>query len=157
LTILGWLAALTSVAYLLAVMIQSVALFNHPTYEPQRWQATLMMIAFGGIATLGNTYGKRFLPIFETLAGALHVYGLSAHIFLHLTDWYTAFCSSSSSLHFLQPARRLALRMSGERFSIKADGLAMGSASASDSLLPPSRWRALMRSSICPRRPTMRP
>jgi choline transport protein len=77
LTILGWLAGLTSVAFLLATMIQSVALFNNPTYEPQRWQATLIMIAFGGVATLGNTFGKRFLPIFETIAGALHVYDLS--------------------------------------------------------------------------------
>ena len=68
------MAALASVAFLLATMIQSVALFNNPNYVGTRWQATLIMIAYGGIATLGNTFGKKFLPLFETMAGALHVY-----------------------------------------------------------------------------------
>lgn len=73
-TILGWMAALASVASLLAAMIQAVALFNNPNYDATRWQATLIMIGFAALATLGNTLGKKFLPIFETLAGFLHVY-----------------------------------------------------------------------------------
>lgn len=72
------MAALASVTFLLATMIQSVALFNNPNYVPQRWQATLIMIAFGALSTLGNTLGKKFLPIFETLAGFLHVYVILA-------------------------------------------------------------------------------
>jgi hypothetical protein len=70
------MAALASVASLLAAMVQSVALFNNPDYVSQRWQATLIMIGFSGLATLGNTFGKKLLPLFETMAGFLHVYVL---------------------------------------------------------------------------------
>jgi choline transport protein len=54
-------------------MIQGVAVLNNPEYAPQRWHATLMMIAVSGLATLMNTFGKKFLPLWETLAGAFHV------------------------------------------------------------------------------------
>ena len=32
-----------------------------------------MMILLGGMATVGTTIGKRFLPLWETLGGLLHV------------------------------------------------------------------------------------
>ena len=54
-------------------MIQALAVYSHPTYVPQRWHATLMMILFGGIATFGTTVLKKLLPLWETLGGILHV------------------------------------------------------------------------------------
>ncbi|KIW92549.1 uncharacterized protein Z519_06396 [Cladophialophora bantiana CBS 173.52] len=72
-TITGWVAAVASVCFLIATMIQGVAVLNYSGYEAKRWHATLMMIGFAGIAALGNTYGKKFLPLWETLGGFLHV------------------------------------------------------------------------------------
>ena len=72
-TVCGWQAAIASVAFLVATMIQALAVYNNPSYVPQRWHATLMMIFLGGLATLGTTVGKRALPLWETLAGFLHV------------------------------------------------------------------------------------
>lgn len=54
-------------------MIQGVAVLNYSNYDAKRWHATLIMIGFAGIAALGNTFGKRLLPLWETLAGSLHV------------------------------------------------------------------------------------
>lgn len=54
-------------------MIQGVAILNYSGYQAERWHATLMMIGFAGIAALGNTFGKRLLPLWETLGGILHV------------------------------------------------------------------------------------
>ena len=73
-TLCGWQAAIASVCFLIATMIQALVVYNNPTYVPQRWQATLMMILLGGMATFGTTIGKKFLPLWETLAGTLHVY-----------------------------------------------------------------------------------
>jgi choline transport protein len=54
-------------------MIQGLAVYNNPTYVPQRWHATLMMILLGGILTIGTTILKKLLPLWETLGGVLHV------------------------------------------------------------------------------------
>ncbi|EXJ91531.1 hypothetical protein A1O3_00079 [Capronia epimyces CBS 606.96] len=72
-TITGWVAAVASVCYLIATMIQGVAILNYSGYQAERWHATLIMIAFAGIAALGNTLGKKLLPLWETLGGVLHV------------------------------------------------------------------------------------
>ncbi|KAK5194141.1 hypothetical protein LTR99_005628 [Exophiala xenobiotica] len=72
-TITGWVAAIASVCFLIATMIQGLAVLNYSGYEPKRWHATLIMIAFAGISTIGNTFGKKLLPLWETLGGVLHV------------------------------------------------------------------------------------
>ena len=54
-------------------MVEVLAVYNNPTYVPQRWHATLIMIAAAVLMTLVNTFGKVFLPITETIAGALHM------------------------------------------------------------------------------------
>jgi amino acid transporter len=66
-------AAVASVSYLIATMIQALAILNYPGYDAQRWHATLIMIGFALVAALGNTFGKRLLPLWETLGGLLHV------------------------------------------------------------------------------------
>jgi choline transport protein len=72
-TVTGWVAAVASVCFLIATMIQAAAVLNYPSYEPKRWHATLIMIGFSGIASLGNTFGKKLLPLWEALGGFLHV------------------------------------------------------------------------------------
>lgn len=54
-------------------MIQALAVFNNPDYVPERWHATLIMIGFSFLACMGNTFGKKLLPAWETLAGLFHV------------------------------------------------------------------------------------
>ena len=54
-------------------MIQGVAILNNPGYNAQRWHATLIMIGFAVLAAVINTYGKKLLPLWETLAGGFHV------------------------------------------------------------------------------------
>jgi choline transport protein len=54
-------------------MIQGLVIFNNPTYVPERWHSTLMMVAISGLAVLGCTLGKPLLPWWESLAGSLHV------------------------------------------------------------------------------------
>lgn len=72
-TLCGWQAAIASIAFLAATMIQGLVVYNIPTYVPQRWHATLMMILLGGMATMGTTILKKLLPLWETLGGVLHV------------------------------------------------------------------------------------
>ena len=62
-------------------MIQGLAVLNYSGYEAKRWHATLIMIAFAGIATIGNTFGKKLLPLWETLGGALHVLRMNGRTF----------------------------------------------------------------------------
>jgi choline transport protein len=54
-------------------MIQALAVYNNPTYVPQRWHATLMVILLGGMTTIGVTILKKLLPLWEILGGTLHV------------------------------------------------------------------------------------
>ena len=72
-TVLGWQAAIASVCFLIATMIQVLAVFNNPSYSPTRWQATLIMIASAVLFVLVNTFGKSLLPITETIGGVLHM------------------------------------------------------------------------------------
>ncbi len=67
-------------------MVQGLVIFNHPAYVPQRWHATLMMIAISGLSVLGCTIGKALLPLWESLAGSLHVSALSVPGELTLAD-----------------------------------------------------------------------
>lgn len=70
---MGWQAAVASVCFLIATMIQVLAVYNNPTYDPKRWHATLIMIAISLLSALLNTFGKKLLPLTETIAGVMHV------------------------------------------------------------------------------------
>jgi choline transport protein len=72
-TILAWQASFAAVSFLTASMIQGLAIFNNPSYVPQRWHNTLLMMAIAGFALLGCTVGKALLPLWECIAGSLHV------------------------------------------------------------------------------------
>ncbi|MCJ1355100.1 MAG: hypothetical protein MMC33_005091 [Icmadophila ericetorum] len=72
-TVLAWQVVVASVMFLNATMIQALIIWNNANYTAPRWHATLLMIAFSAWACVFNTIGKRFVPIFETLAGCCHV------------------------------------------------------------------------------------
>jgi choline transport protein len=72
-TIVGWIAALASLNFLLGSMITGVAILHHDTYTPQRWHVTIMMIGYQLLVTFGNIFGKTLVPLLETFGGGLHV------------------------------------------------------------------------------------
>jgi choline transport protein len=72
-TILGWQATIASAIFAISTLIQGLVVLSTPTYEPQRWHTTLMMICMAVMSCIMNTVWKRFLPVFEMLAGVFHV------------------------------------------------------------------------------------
>ncbi|KAF2759192.1 putative GABA permease [Pseudovirgaria hyperparasitica] len=75
---LGWQAGLASTAFLSATMIQGLVVLNYPTYEAQRWHATLIFIAVLSVCIFFNTIGARHLPLIEGLILMLHIMGFFA-------------------------------------------------------------------------------
>lgn len=69
----GYVAALASVTYVFVLLLQSIVVLNHPDYEPQGWQLSLMIIALS-LMTMGfNMYCIKLIPLVETVIGILHV------------------------------------------------------------------------------------
>lgn len=68
-----------AVAYFFAVITQGLLINEDPTYEPQAWHRTLLVIAVGILATLVNTLlakNVHMVGAFEGLILMIHVVGL---------------------------------------------------------------------------------
>ncbi|PPJ50565.1 hypothetical protein CBER1_06298 [Cercospora berteroae] len=76
----GWQCAITSITYLAGTIIQGLIVLNNPTYVPERWHGTLLVIAVAAFAVLFNTVLAKKLPMVEGLLLILHVLGLFAII-----------------------------------------------------------------------------
>ncbi|KAF5867535.1 putative gaba permease protein [Botrytis fragariae] len=75
LTVIGWQAGQASVAFLCATLIQALVILNHPTYVPERWQATLIFYAVLAFILFVNTYLARWLPKIEGFVLCVHILG----------------------------------------------------------------------------------
>ncbi|TGO90115.1 hypothetical protein BPOR_0078g00050 [Botrytis porri] len=75
LTVIGWQAGQASVAFLCATLIQALVILNHPTYVPERWQATLIFYAVLAFILFVNTYLARWLPKIEGFVLCIHILG----------------------------------------------------------------------------------
>ena len=53
---------------------------NDPTYVPERWHGTLLVIASAAFSILFNTFLAKKLPLVEGLVLVIHVLGLFAVI-----------------------------------------------------------------------------
>ena len=78
LSTLGWQAAASTGTYLAGTIIQSLLVLNDTDYEPQRWQATLLLLAVLLLTLFANTALFRFLPGLEGVVLVLHVIGFFA-------------------------------------------------------------------------------
>lgn len=78
LSTLGWQAAASTGTYLGGTIIQSLLVLHDPSYEPQRWQATLILFAVLLLTLFVNTALVRFLPGLEGVVLVLHVLGFFA-------------------------------------------------------------------------------
>jgi choline transport protein len=77
-TIIGWQAGQASVAFLAASMIQGLVILNYPSYNPTRWQGTLIFYGVIAFIVFANTYLARWLPKIEGMILILHVLGFFA-------------------------------------------------------------------------------
>ncbi|RMY59087.1 hypothetical protein D0863_12058 [Hortaea werneckii] len=72
---LGWQALIATTAYAASVLILALAALYYPTYLPQNWHQSLLMIGIGCLGTLANTFGARRLPLLEYVVLAAHIVG----------------------------------------------------------------------------------
>lgn len=69
----AWIANVGASLSILANMVQGLISFHVPTYEPQRWHGTLLMLAFILAPLLCNLVLRRILNTLETIGGICHV------------------------------------------------------------------------------------
>ena len=61
--------------YLTGQIVQALAVLNHPSFSPTRWQLTLMFLAILAVAFFVNTFLARLLPSIESAILLLHILG----------------------------------------------------------------------------------
>jgi hypothetical protein len=76
--VLGWQVGNTAIAFIAAQQISGLVVLNHPTYAPERWHLTLMVIALVTFCQLFNTFLARRLPLVEGVVLVLHLGGFVA-------------------------------------------------------------------------------
>lgn len=72
---LGWLASVASSTFVVTTQIEAMINVTNPEYAFERWQYTLIMIAFTAITIVFNTWGAPFLPGLETVCLFGHLFG----------------------------------------------------------------------------------
>lgn len=72
---LGWQVGNVAVGFLASQQIQGLIILNNPSYSPQRWHLTMIVIAIETACQVLNTFFYRALPLLETLALILHLAG----------------------------------------------------------------------------------
>ncbi|KAK1907660.1 hypothetical protein P3342_005988 [Pyrenophora teres f. teres] len=72
-TVGAWCFACSGPPSILANMITSLAIFNNPSYEPQRWHTSLIMITIMIVPFTFNLWFRKLLDAFEITGGILHI------------------------------------------------------------------------------------
>ncbi|KAH6611948.1 amino acid/polyamine transporter I [Boeremia exigua] len=76
LTVIGWIAALTSVCFFVSDLILQLASLNHPgTYVRENWHATLLLWAVLILCVFINVFVSGALPTIEVVVLIVHVLG----------------------------------------------------------------------------------
>ena len=76
----GWQGAIVGLSFVAGTIVQGLITLNNPSYEPQQWHGTLLVIAAVAIAIGINVFLSKTLPIAEIPILTLHVLGLFAII-----------------------------------------------------------------------------
>ncbi|KAL5114625.1 hypothetical protein ACEQ8H_007470 [Pleosporales sp. CAS-2024a] len=84
LCVLGWQTGIASIAFLAGGQIQGLMILNDPSYVPQRWHGTLLIIAVASFSIIFNTLLARKLPLIEGTVLVLHIFGFFA---IFITMW----------------------------------------------------------------------
>lgn len=72
-TVFSWICTAASSPAILANMVAGLAIFNYPSYVPERWHVTLMMWAWTIIPFIANFWFRRLLAPLEAIGAILHV------------------------------------------------------------------------------------
>jgi choline transport protein len=72
-SVLAWMAATATPAFLGATLLQGLFVLNDPTYDYHRFHGTLLYFAIIILAILVNIFLIKFLPYLETVILILHV------------------------------------------------------------------------------------
>lgn len=62
---LGWQAIIAGGSFSTAALLLQLVSFNNPSYDPENWHVTLLMIGVAVFAAVFNTAGARQLPMIE--------------------------------------------------------------------------------------------
>ncbi|KAL8875393.1 MAG: hypothetical protein Q9205_003305 [Flavoplaca limonia] len=77
---IGWQGAIVGLSFVAGTIVQGLITLNNPSYEPQPWHGTLLVIAAVAIAIGVNVFLSKILPLAEIPILILHVVGLFAII-----------------------------------------------------------------------------
>jgi choline transport protein len=95
LCVLGWQTGIASTAFLAGGQIQGLIILNNPSYVPERWHGTLLIIAVSCFSIIFNTLLARKLPLVESTVLFLHFFGFLA---IFITMWTLGSHSKSSEV-----------------------------------------------------------
>lgn len=70
---LSWQSIVVVDCYILGGIIQGAIVVSNPEYVPERWQATLLIMASSIFISLFNIYAAKHLPLAEGLFATFHV------------------------------------------------------------------------------------
>ncbi|KAL8786268.1 MAG: hypothetical protein Q9213_002863 [Squamulea squamosa] len=77
---IGWQGSIVGLSFVAGTIVQGLIALHDPTYEPQQWHGTLLVIAAVTIAISVNVFLSKTLPMAEIPILILHVLGLFAII-----------------------------------------------------------------------------
>lgn len=78
LAVLAWQVGINAVAFLVVNQIVALAVLCNPSYTPQRWHETLLIIFVVTLAILFNTVLSQKLPHVQIFAFVVHTVGFLA-------------------------------------------------------------------------------
>ncbi|KAH8750375.1 putative GABA permease [Hyaloscypha finlandica] len=74
----GWLSGIAGVCFFTAQLIEALIILNHPTFVPQPYHATLLIIAVAAFSIFFNTFLAKKLPLVEAILLLIHIAGFFA-------------------------------------------------------------------------------
>lgn len=77
---IGWQGSVVGLSFAAGTIVQGLLILNRPSYAPQQWHGTLLVIAMVSFAIVFNTAIAKQLPIVQTLLLVLHLVGVFAII-----------------------------------------------------------------------------
>lgn len=75
LSTMSWQASTAGGTFIFATVIQGMAVTYHPSYVPQRWHATLIIIALSCVEGALNLFALEYLPLLQQILAFPHAIG----------------------------------------------------------------------------------
>ena len=76
----GWNGAIVGLSFAAGTIVQGLIILNKPSYEPQQWHGTLLVIGAVSFAIIFNTVIAKQMPLVQLCLLVLHLVGAFAVI-----------------------------------------------------------------------------